>query len=122
MPITITDQQLQDACTKGVSSAINDMLRNGYSWREKVDSAIKKAVGDADTLVVACIREHLRVALQSQDVQKAVHDAVAKNIADKFGGAFQGVVIAAAKQIANEPGMQDMVRRMAAEVLQGPKA
>jgi hypothetical protein len=124
VPITIEDTQLQRAAEDGLKEAIRTQLSNGYGTRDKVGAVITKVMSEleADGRINRIIRDHIITALGSPAVQQAVQQAVVKNIADKVGGAFQGVLIAAAKQMANSPEMQEAVRRLAADVVQGAKS
>lgn len=107
MPYTFSDEAIASACATGLKDAVRQQLSNGYSIRDKLDAALKKAVNGMEGVIASELRAHIVEALHSPEMQGVVRKAIGESVANKLGGALQGVMIAAAKRLADDPEMRD---------------
>lgn len=104
----IEEYTIERAVSTAINEAIRDRLKSGsYSGnnaqklQSMVDSAIDKAVLNNSATMQLMIEQEVLKVIVSDQFKSSVAQAVLSCASKKFSGAFDSVIIAAAKKAAN---------------------
>jgi hypothetical protein len=121
MTINITEATVQRWIQEGIQNAINSMLRDQYGTGADLKKAMTKAIAESEGQIVAAMKIGIAQACVSPLLLKSIEGDIAKAIADRYRGAFDGVIKAAAKQAANNEVVAQRVAELTRQAAGLPK-
>lgn len=100
--LNIHEHQIESWIQEGAKSAIQAALRDNYGAGANIKKAIDKAVSKAEPEITLAISQGISKACKSPGFMQAIEAELIKSLGNKFKGAFEAVIIAAARRAADD--------------------
>lgn len=109
MQIQFSEAEIQRMIENGISAAVKEQLTSSYGHGNKLRVAVEAAIAKQESVVADGITRAVRIACASPEFDRAVQVALTSEIQNRFRGAFDGVIKAAAKRSASDIIVQQTI-------------
>lgn len=100
--LNIQEHQIESWIQEGAKSAIQAALRDNHGAGANIKKSIDKAVSTAEPEITLAISQGISKACKSPAFMQAIEAELIRSLGNKFKGAFEAVIIAAARRAADD--------------------
>ena len=110
MDLKLTDFDVQRMCEKAIAEQLRSEFNSTYSpLQKRFKEGLDRVLTELTPVIDTAIKHGMQAALSSPEFNKRLQDELIKACADKFGGALNGIMRAAAKRAATDSALQEQV-------------
>lgn len=118
--LKISDYDIKQMTERAIRDQVRSDFNSSYSTMGKrFQDALGKALTELGPEIDSAVREGVRTTLLSSNFKQALQAELLKACSDKFGGAMNAIMKAAAKRAATDAGFQKDVEKVVVSTMQG---
>jgi hypothetical protein len=103
--VALSANEVTGLVHKAITAAVVERIGRGsglYSISRQIDLAIEHGMNERRGHIASAFAAAIDKCVTSPEFEQAVRDALLKRISDKFAGAFDGVIVSAARKAAGD--------------------
>ena len=117
--LKISDYDVKTMCERAIAEQLRSEFNSSYStMRKRFQDALGAALTELGPEIDSAVRQGVRTALLSPTFHQTLQAELLKACSDKFGGAMNAIMKAAAKRAATDAGFQKDVENVVISTMQ----
>lgn len=119
--IKISDFDMKQMAERAIADQLRSEFNSSYSsLKKRFEKGLDDALAFLAPEIDAAVKQGVRAALLSSEFNQRLQDALIKACSDKFGGAMNAIMKAAAKRAATDAGLQKDVETVVVAAARHP--